>query len=75
MNSFINSQFCDVFIVSARKLLLKNSDETKTCAARIFNLSMKTMKSSIKSQSKNEIGKRNQMLNVHQFKAMHEFIK
>ena len=40
----INSQPRAVRIASAKKFLLKNSEKTKACAARIFNLSMKTKK-------------------------------
>ena len=46
-------------IVSAKKFILKNFDETKTYVARIFNLSMKTIKSFMKRQSKNQIEKQN----------------
>ena len=71
----INSQLRAVRIVSAKKFLLKNPEKTKTCAARIFNISMKTIKSSIKRQSENQREKHNQILNVHQTQIMHEFIK
>ena len=71
----MNNQFCVVRIVSAKRFLLKNSDETKTCADRMFNLSINTMKSFMRRQSKNQIEKLNQMLNVYQFKTVRKFIK
>ena len=70
----INNQLRVVRIVSAKKFLQKNSEKTKTFAARIFNLSMKTIKSSIKRQSKNQREGHNQILNVHQTQIMHQFI-
>ena len=71
----INNQSRVVRIVSAKKFLQKNPEKTKTYAARIFNLSMKTIKSSIKRQSENQREEHNQILNVHQTQIMHSFIK
>ena len=71
----INNQSRAVRIVSAKKFLQKNPEETKACAARIFNLSMKTIKSSIKRQSENQRERHNQILNVHQTQIMHQFIR
>ena len=71
----VNNQFFVVRIVSAKKFLLKNPEKTKTCATRIFNLSINTIKSSIKRYSKNQREKHNQILNVYQTQIMHELIK
>ena len=62
-------------IVSAKKFLLENPTETKSCAARIFDLSASALCSSIERQSGNKRGGHNQVLDAHQTQAMHEFIR
>ena len=70
-----NSQPLAVRIVNAKKFLLKNPNETKTCAARISNLSMETISSSIRRQSGSQCGGHNQVLDAHQIRAIHDFIR
>ena len=71
----INSQFSVVRILSAKRFLLKNSEKTKIYVVRIFNLSMKTINTFIKRQTKNQREKHNEILNVHQTQIMYEFMK
>ena len=65
-------------IAYAKDFLFNNPTESKACAARIFGLSIDTLKSSIRRDSPNKIDRRgghNKVLEQHQVEAIHKFIR
>lgn len=62
-------------IDQAKKFLLENPTETKTTAARIFNVKPGTLNASIHRHSESKKGGQNRILGEAETRAIHEFIR
>ena len=60
---------------NAKKFLIKNPTESKTTAARIFGLNVKTLTASIRRGSREKHRGQNQILEDHEIKAINCFIR